>query len=256
MTPIKFPKPLTAKAWRDNKGLFTKMVSDASGVGKALDKLEEKWKLVPWAAVDPELATANLSVHDDFVSTYTVANVKALQQTGDKSASKVDAVTSQLRAIVKLAGQTKTKWQKNKLVPPSSIKYLDQVVTAATTLTTQLGQLDAGWKSVQSGAEMSEKLIGSQLNSKIDTRLNLLRPAAGTVLEKPARQALIDMYDHSRALIPLLGFSTLKAHVELAKVLVKVTSGTGHHRNVTDDEIQAGIGTKDARLVLKALDGL
>ncbi len=51
--PKTLPKELTAKQWRDKKGLFTKAVTDASGIGGALDKLERGWAAVPWTTVDP-----------------------------------------------------------------------------------------------------------------------------------------------------------------------------------------------------------
>jgi hypothetical protein len=230
MAAISRPKTLTAKEWRANKGLFTKTVSDASGMGKALDKLDTAWNAVPWNEVDPDQATARLTVRG-FDSTYTVAIVNRLKSVADHHAAQVNTVKNELLAVEELARRTGNTWKGNKLVPASSTKYVGQVQSAAKTLHEQVDKLGAGWKARLEAAEVSEKLIWQKLNNQIEARIDQLRDAAQAVqnMRLAADQASLaasqKMHEALNELIPLVGISHDPAHQALHQRLVQLKAG-------------------------------
>jgi hypothetical protein len=256
MTAIARPKHLTGKAWRANKGLFTKAVTDATGLGKALDKLDERWNAVPWDEVDPEMATANLSVRG-FDSTYTTARVDELKQRAGGHAQKVEALKKQLLAVGTLAGQTSVKWKKNKLVPASSVKHVGLVQSAAQKLLTQLNELDDAWTARRQGAEVSEKLIRQKVNSQIGAQVRLLRGAAQDFLEAPAREHSVKLYDAVNTLIPLLAYNPDRAHQAARARLMELLSGEGSRvRRVKDEALKTEAAANSVRQYLEAVRAL
>jgi len=230
MAGINRPKTLTAKEWRANKGLFTKTVSEATGMGKALDKLDTAWNAVPWAEVDPDPATAHLTVRG-FDSTYTAANVNRLKAAADQHASQVTTVKNELLAVEQLATRTGNTWRTNKLVPASSTKYVAQVQSAAKTLHEQVDKLEVGWMARRQAAEVSEKLIWQKLNSQIDSQIVLLRQTAQAVqhmtlaADTPSLVASQKMHEALNGLIPLLALSHDPAHQALHQRLTQLKAG-------------------------------
>jgi len=236
MTPITRPKNLTAKAWRDNKGLFTKTVTDASGLGKALDTLDTDWAKVSWGEAEPDEATARLTVNG-FNSTYTVANVTRLKDVAHQHAAQVAAVKQQLGVVERLARETAARWKANKLVPSSSVKYVGEVQTAAHTLVERLNKLDAGWTARLEAAGVSEKLIWQKLNSQITSRIGLLRNAAQAVLDMhlaadaATLTASQKLHEALNELIPLVKISHDPADHALYERLIQVKNGD--HTDIT-----------------------
>ncbi len=255
MTGISRPKYLTAKEWRANKGLFTKTVSDATGMGKALDKLDKEWNEVKWNEVDADQATAGLTVRG-FDSTYTVANVNKAKEVAHQHAAKVEAVKEQLQAVEALARRTETTWKANKLVPSSAIKYVGQVKSAAQTLLEQLGKLDNAWKTRLQAAEVSEKLILQKLNSQIESRIVLLRTAAQEMQNSPSRQAFTAMYESFTELIPLLSMSSDRAHQALHRRLEQLKANERLDRPVTDKTLKTEEVANKARHLEEAVRGM
>src|SRR5947208_3635989 len=111
--PEDLPKELSAKQWRTNKGPFTKAVSDATGMGTALDKLAKAWTAVPWITVDPDQAMAQAAPTGDV----TTALVDKLEPLARPHQAQVEAVKKELRAVEGLAKKTVVSWKANKLVP-------------------------------------------------------------------------------------------------------------------------------------------
>jgi len=190
--PENLPKELSAKQWRSNKGLFTKAVTDATGMGTALDKLGKAWAAVPWATVDPDQALASAAPTGDV----TTAMVDKLQPLAQRQQTKVDAVTKELRAVEALGKKTVDSWKTNKLVPASSIKYVGQVRLAAATLIKQLDELDEGWKAFRYNAEhgrmfRTDKAI---VETEIQGAVANLRAATRTAQTNPSLAASLKDY--------------------------------------------------------------
>ena len=224
MAAITRVKYLTAKDWKANKGLFTKTVTAATGMGKALETLDGLWTKVPWGDVEPDEATKNLTVRG-FDSTYTVANVDLIKKGAQQHAAQIIAVEVQLRAVEKLARDEGAKWKANKLVPASSVAYIGQVQIAAHTLLDRLDKLEAGWTRRREAAAVSEKLIWGKLNSQIESRIILLRAAAHAVgtmtlaVDQATLVAIQKMYEAHRELIPLVEISHAPADQALHRRL-------------------------------------
>src|SRR5437868_4544136 len=146
--PENLPKVLSAKEWRSNKGLFTKAVTDATGMGTALDKLSKAWAAVPWSTVDADQAMAHAAPTGDV----TIALVDKLQPLAQPQQTKVQAFKKELLAVEGLAKKTVDSWKGNKLVPASSVKYVGQVQSAAIALAKQVDDLEEGWKAYRFNA--------------------------------------------------------------------------------------------------------
>src|SRR4030095_5644934 len=115
---------------------FTKAVSDKTGMGAALDKLEKVWATVPWKTVIPDQATVAVAATGDV----TTAMLDKLEPLAKAQQAKVETVKKEVRAVEALAKKTGDAWRANKLMPASSIKYVGQVHAAAATLAQSLGE--------------------------------------------------------------------------------------------------------------------
>jgi len=190
--PENLPKELSAKQWRSNKGLFTKAVTDATGMGVALDKLAKVWTAVPWATVDPDQAMAHAAPTGDV----TTDLVDKLEPLAKPHKAKVEAVGKELRAVEALAKKTVDSWKGNKRVPASSIKYVGQVRLAAENLARQLDELDEGWKAFRFNAARgrvyrTDKVI---VDTEITGALANLRATTRTAQTNPSLAAALKDY--------------------------------------------------------------
>jgi hypothetical protein len=219
--PENLPKELSTKQWRANKGLFTKAVSDATGMGTALDKLAGAWTAVPWTTVDPDQAMARAAPTGDV----TLDLVDKLEPLAQPHQAKVEAVKKELRAVDGLAKKTGDSWKANKLVPASSIKYVGQVHLAAMTLAKQLDELDEGWKAFRFNAQrgrvfrtdkaiIETEIRGAIASLRADTRTAQTNPSLAASL-KDYRQMLVSI----RKSVEALSKSNVKAHQGMKAIL-------------------------------------
>src|SRR5262245_15386043 len=77
---IILPRNLTAREWRAKKGVMAKVAAEATGLGAALDRLQQVWNQVPWQTVDPARALADESNLTS--ANFTEHSTAAAQQVG------------------------------------------------------------------------------------------------------------------------------------------------------------------------------
>ena len=221
--PVNLPKELSAKQWRGNKGLFTKAVSDKTGMGAALDKLEKAWAGVPWKTVIPDQAAAAVAGTGDV----TTAMLDKLEPLARAQQAKVDTVKKEVRAVEALAKKTGDTWRTNKLMPASSIKYVGQVHAAATALATALDDLDESWKAYRFTAERGRlhrtdlAIVETQIRGAIAD----LRAATQAAQAKLSLIVYRKMGAARTESIEALGKSNDQAHRALKSALESTVSG-------------------------------
>jgi uncharacterized protein YoxC len=221
--PVNLPKELSAKQWRGNKGLFTKAVSDKTGMGAALDKLEKAWAAVPWKTVIPDQATVAVAGTGDV----TTAMLDKLEPLAQAQQAKVETVKKEVRAVEALAKKTGDTWKTNKLMPASSVKYVGQVHSAATALATALDELDEGWKAFRFTAERgrlhrTDKAI---VETQIRGAIAGLRAATQAAQAKLSLPVYRKMGAERTKSIEALSKSSDQAHQALKAALESTVSG-------------------------------
>jgi hypothetical protein len=237
--PVNLPKELSAKQWRGNKGLFTKAVSDKTGMGTALDKLEKAWATVPWKTVIPDQATAAAAGTGDV----TTAMLDKLEPLAKAQQAKVETVKKEVRAVEALAKKTGDTWRSNKLMPASSIKYVGQVHAAATTLAQSLGELDEAWKAYRFNAEHGR--LGRTDKAIVETQIRGavagLRAATQAAQDKLSLTTYRKMGTERTKAIEALGKSSETAHQALKAALEASAVGAIVPKNSDEAESDAAI---------------
>ena len=237
--PAILPKELSAKQWRGNKGLFTKAVSDKTGMGTALDKLEKAWSTVPWKTVIPDQATVAVAGTGDV----TTAMLDKLEPLAKAQQSKVETVKKEVRAVEALAKKTGDTWRTNKLMPASSVKYVGQVHAAATALATALDQLDESWKAYRFNAERGR--LGRTDKAIVETQIRgaiaSTRAAAQAYVAKPSLAGYRKTGAGVQKSIEALSKSDVKAHQDLKAVLERLAAGSPVPKNSDEAESDEAI---------------
>jgi hypothetical protein len=237
--PDNLPKELSAKQWRSNKGLFTKAVSDKTGMGTALDKLGLAWTAVPWKTVDPSKATLALAGTGDV----TTAMLDKLEPLAQGQQAKVEAVKKELRAVALLAKKTVDDWKKIKLMPASSIKYAGQVQSAAAKLVQELDDLDESWKAFRFTAERGrlhrtdEAIVQTEIRGAIAD----LRAATQAAQDKLSLVAFRKMGAARTKSIEALSKSNDKAQQALKAALEASAAGGFSPKNSDEGESDRAI---------------
>src|SRR5947209_14773054 len=232
--PEKLPQQLIAKQWRGNKGLFTKAVSDATGMGASLDRLEKAWTAVPWTTVDPNQAVTNAAPTGDV----TIALLDKLEPPGRKYQTQVEAARRELRAVEALAKKTGDSWKANKLVPASSVKYVGQVQAAAAALAKGIDELDEAWKAYRFNAEHGrmQRTDKAIVETEIRGAVASLRATAQAQLDKPSLTAYRNMGQALSKSIAALAKSDAPAHQAVKTRLEKLAAERFNPKNSDEAE--------------------
>ncbi len=111
-----YPESLTKKAWDKSKGTVAKMAGE-TGVGAALEGLEKGWKELDLVNLNPDVVLYGAKgLHPDKV----LEKVKAVYP-------KIDKYRAEVKKTVDLTKKVAEDFKKNKLIPSSSTKLVEEM---------------------------------------------------------------------------------------------------------------------------------
>ena len=121
-----YPKELTQKGWKKNKGIIAKIVKKDTGIGDLLKDCEAKWKAIDWNKLQGSAWMLPL-VMKQGKGAVDAAEDQAKKYYDDK----VESFRGSLMDLRKKAVALADEWKKSKKIPKKSRKYAQKIAYTA-----------------------------------------------------------------------------------------------------------------------------